>query len=91
MNRIRTLRRKQHLKQSELAKLVNIDQRKLSNLETGYSSLHVDDAIKLANFFNVSLDYLTGRTKEQAHVFSDKDIETINAAATLLNKIKNGV
>ena len=63
MNRIRNLREDRDLRQSDLAKAVGIDQRTISNYETGKSNPDSYALIKLADFFNVSIDYLVGRTK----------------------------
>ena len=63
-NRIRELREDRDLRQSDLSKEVNIDQRTISNYETGKSNPDGFALIKLADFFNVSIDYLLYRTNE---------------------------
>lgn len=60
MNRIRDLREDADLKQSDVAKAIGIDQRTLSNYETGKTNPDSYAIIKLAEFFNVSADYLLG-------------------------------
>ena len=45
-----------------MAEATGIDQRTLSNYETGKTSPDSFALIKLANFFGVSIDYLVGRT-----------------------------
>lgn len=60
MNRIRDLREDADLKQSDLAKAVGIAQRTLSNYETGKTNPDSYAIIKLAEYFNVSADYLLG-------------------------------
>ena len=61
-NRIRDLREDASLKQSELAAATGIDQRTISNYETGKTCPDSYALIKLADFFGVSVDYLLGRT-----------------------------
>jgi len=61
-NRIRQLREDLDLKQSDLAKETGIDQRTISNYETGKSNPDSFALIRLADFFNVSIDYLVCRT-----------------------------
>ena len=60
-NRIKDLREDMDLRQSDLAKATGIDQRTISNYETGKTKPDSDALIKLADFFNVSIDYLVGR------------------------------
>lgn len=60
MNRIRDLREDQDLRQVDVAEAVGIDQRSLSNYETGKNNPDSETVIKLARFFGVSCDYLLG-------------------------------
>lgn len=62
MNRIRDLREDFEMKQSDLAKELNISQRTISDYETERTEPSKEIWIKIANFFNVSVDYLMGRT-----------------------------
>ena len=62
MNRIRDLREDRDLRQSDLAEATGIDQRTISNYETGKTAPDSYALIKLADFFGVSIDYLLGRT-----------------------------
>ena len=47
--------------QTELAKILNIPVKNLSNYEVGRTEPDIQTLIKLANYFNVSLDYLCDR------------------------------
>ncbi|MBQ7225481.1 MAG: helix-turn-helix transcriptional regulator [Clostridia bacterium] len=60
-NRIKDLREDRDLRQSDLSKATGIDQRTISNYETGKTNPDSEALIKLADFFNVSIDYLVGR------------------------------
>ena len=60
MNRIRDLREDQDLRQVDVAEAIGIDQRSLSNYETGKNNPDSETVIKLARFFEVSCDYLLG-------------------------------
>jgi transcriptional regulator with XRE-family HTH domain len=60
MNRIRDLREDRDLRQTDVAQATGIDQRTLSNCETGKTNPDSYSIIKLASFFNVSCDYLLG-------------------------------
>ena len=62
MNRIRDLREDRDLRQIDVANATGIDQKTLSNYETGKTNPDSFAIIALANFFNVSTDYLLGET-----------------------------
>lgn len=61
--KIRDLREDHDLKQKELAEYLNCSQRAYSNYELGQRDIPTDVLIKLADFYNVSIDYLLGQTK----------------------------
>lgn len=61
MNRIRELREHKHLRQIDVADATGIDQKTLSNYETGKTNPDSYALIRLADFFEVSIDYLVGR------------------------------
>lgn len=60
-NRIRDLREDSDLTQQQVADAIGITQRKYSYIETG-QQLTDDLLIKLANSYNVSIDYLLRQT-----------------------------
>lgn len=63
MNNIRKLRKEKNLTQKELAKILNVSDRSVGFYETGERDPDTETLNKLANFFNVSIDYLLGRTE----------------------------
>lgn len=71
-NRIRDLREDMDLRQIDVAKATGISQKTLSNYETGETNPDSYALIKLANFFNVSIDYLVGRVN--TNILSKTDI-----------------
>lgn len=60
--RIRDLREDADLSQKQISELLLCDQSLYSKYERGERALPLDLAIKLADFYRVSLDYLVGRT-----------------------------
>ena len=60
MNRIKDLREDRDLRQLDVAQAVGIDQRSLSNYETGKTNPDSETVIRLAKFFGVTCDYLLG-------------------------------
>lgn len=64
MYRIKDIREDNDKKQSEIAKILGIQQNSYSQIESGKNNLQVDHLIKLAEFYNTSTDYLLGLTDE---------------------------
>ncbi|MBQ4088492.1 MAG: helix-turn-helix transcriptional regulator [Clostridia bacterium] len=62
--RMRDLREDRDLVQKEVAAVLGTNQRVYSNYETGKRELPLKHAIKLAQFYGVSLDYLVGLTND---------------------------
>ena len=60
MNRIKDLREDRDLRQLDVADAVGIDQRSLSNYETGKTNPDSETVVRLASFFGVTCDYLLG-------------------------------
>ena len=61
--RIRDLREDRDLMQRQIAEFLNCSQQVYSNYELGQRDIPTDILIKLANFYDVSIDYLLGQTK----------------------------
>jgi len=61
-NRLKALREDSDLTQSELAKILNISRETVSGYENTDREPNFDTTIQIANYFNVSLDYLLCRT-----------------------------
>ena len=59
--RIKELRKEKGITQKELAKAVNITQSNIARYETGQQEPKATNIIALADYFNVSADYLLGR------------------------------
>lgn len=58
--RIRALREDQDLSQSRVAAYLGVGQRTYSDYELGKTRIPVDLLIKLAKFYNVSMDFISG-------------------------------
>ncbi len=61
-NRIRAMREDRDLTQQQLADILAITQRKYSYLETGTQQWIDELLVKLADYYNVSIDYLLCQT-----------------------------
>ncbi|EOH74116.1 helix-turn-helix domain-containing protein [Enterococcus raffinosus] len=59
------LRKEQGLKQTDMALFLKINNRQYQRYESGDSEPKLDTLIALADYFEVSLDFLVGRTDKK--------------------------
>lgn len=66
-HRLKDLRedRKYKIDQAEIAELLQTTQQTYSNWETGKREIPFHHVITLANFYDVSIDYIAGRTNDK--------------------------
>lgn len=64
--RIRDLQEDKDMTQTQMVKILSCSQRVYSNYERGDVDIPTDISIKLADFHNVSVDYLLNRTGNPA-------------------------
>ena len=62
--RIRDLREDNDLNQTQIAKMLGMSQTGYSKYETGENDIPTTILIKLARYYNTSIDYLLGETNE---------------------------
>jgi len=62
MFRLKELREKRHISQVRLAMELNLAPNSISRYETGQREADYATLIALADYFDVSIDYLLGRT-----------------------------
>ncbi len=62
---IRNLREDRDLKQKDIAEYLNVTQTTYSKYELAKINIPVEVIIKLADFYNVSTDYLLGRSTKK--------------------------
>ena len=60
--RLREIRKAKKISQLKLAMDLNTNQNTISRYETGEREPGINELIKIADYFNVSLDYLLERT-----------------------------
>lgn len=61
-SRLRDLREDKDMNQTQLAKILGMSQTGYSKYETGENDIPTSILIKLARFYNTSIDYLLGET-----------------------------
>ncbi len=75
MMRLLELRNEKGLSQREMSKIFNVSQGTYNNWENSKTQPSVEQLIALADFFDVSVDYLIGRTEDYYNALhSEKDL-----------------
>lgn len=62
MNRLKELRIEKGLLQADIAKIINKSERTVGFYETGERDMGTETLSILSDFFNVSIDYILGKT-----------------------------
>lgn len=62
MNRLKMLRMEKEESLQEIAKYLNVTIQTVSNYENGKREMNPDTIVRLAEYYNVSTDYLLGRS-----------------------------
>lgn len=60
MIRLKDIREDRDLKQADVAKILNTTQEQVSKWENGVQLMGIDKYMILAEYYNVSIDYLCG-------------------------------
>lgn len=87
MNNIKELRKKKNILQTKLALDLNLTQEAISSYETERVTPSADILIKLAEYFNTSIDYLLCRTNYDLPISELKPNNFTNEQFELLLKI----
>lgn len=65
LTRIRDLREDCDKKQKDLAQYLSVDQSTYSDYENGRINVPIEQLIKIAEYYDVSIDYIVGRTNNR--------------------------
>lgn len=100
--RLKQLRLKNNCTAKQLAKYLNFGGTAISNYESGRNEPSIDTLIKIADYFDVTIDYLVGRTDilnensknciklcEILSLFSDDEINKIINILIYIKKTDN--
>lgn len=68
LKRLKNLREDADLTQKRLAKYLNITQRSYSHYERGEREIPLLILIKIADFYDINLDYLVGRSDKKDRI-----------------------
>lgn len=62
IERLKSCRKSKGVTQKQVAEYLNMTERGYQNYELGRGEPNIENLIRLADFFDVSIDYLVGRT-----------------------------
>lgn len=87
--RLRDLRESRNIAQAEVARQLNLAKSTIAGYESNSTSPSLDSLCVLAEFYNVSTDYLLGREKNKKLVadLSKLDSESVNLVTQLIDKL----
>ena len=75
MYRLKQLRIEKKVTQSDVAKFLNVTRQGYANYETGKTSPTPTILVKLADYFECTVDYLVGRESERGSVIINADLK----------------
>lgn len=81
--KLKEIRENQKIKQKSLAEILEIDQSVYSHYETEYNIMPIIHLITIADYFNVSLDFLFSFTNTRKYANSKTGVEKIEAGKRL--------
>lgn len=91
--RIKTMRLKNNIYQTELAKTIGVSQTHMSNIESGRAGLTLENLVKMVHIFNCSLDEIVfgeDRVKKdaEADVLKGCTVDDVMQALQMLKTLK---
>ncbi len=89
MNRLRQLRKEKGLYQIDIAKILGITSQSVSLYEADKRDMSTDTIIKLADFFNVSTDYLLGKEDgEEVEILEEDTSKMQNIVGNRIKQLR---
>ena len=87
-NKLLYIREEHELTQNELAKLLKVDRSIIAKWENGLITIPLKHLNDYANYFNISLDYLTGLSDKKEIILTNKNLDK-NIIGQRLKEIRN--
>ena len=95
-DKLRELRKEKKVSQEEIGKLCGVAKNTVSNWENNINKPDIDLVLKLAQYFNVTTDYLLGFTKEDLDnikilktALENAGVDNIEQAMQIIEILKN--
>lgn len=90
-NVLKDLRKSKRISQQELANKLNITQQAYAHYENGTRSIPIETLITIADLFNISLDYLTGREENRIDTLSEDEVKILRNWNSLTERNKGKI
>lgn len=87
MEKLKELRKINNLRQKDVAEFLNISITGYASWEQGLSEPNIDNLIKLADFYNTTVDYLINREEEDGRIIIQEP-ELLNDEKNLLTNYR---
>ena len=79
-DKLRELRKKNHVTQAKLANYLNLDASSVAKYESGKVTPSPDVLLKIAQYFDVSVDYLLGKDSDSSGSNEDSELDKFQFA-----------
>ena len=88
--RIQDLRIDSDLSQKKIGEILHISQRSYSHYETGSRNIPIEMLIRLADYYDTTIDYLVGRTDNKEPIkYNDAESESVSLTRFLFFPLSN--
>lgn len=84
--KFKELRKLNKKSQTEIANMLNMSQNTYSKYELGMTEPNISNLIKLADYYNVSIDYLVGRERHNDIGYLKPEIRSLLELCLQLNE-----
>ncbi|MBQ8624586.1 MAG: helix-turn-helix transcriptional regulator [Agathobacter sp.] len=98
MQNLKTLRKQHNLSQQKLADILHVSQQSVYKYENGITSPDIETLIRMADYFNTSIDYLVEYTDishkiepVENHMLNAEELELLNNYRQLTSSQKEVV
>lgn len=89
--KLKTLRKEHGYTQEQIADILNLTRSSIANYENGINEPSISILVAIADLYNVSLDWLTGRTKTRynSNLYIKDNIENIDVITKIYELLKS--
>lgn len=86
---LKEARENKNFNQGELSSILGFSRQTISNYEQGLSEPNLKTLVQIADIFDVSLDYLLGRTRQEKNPYLIKTYEEIDIRDQIFTLLKD--
>jgi len=86
--RVKQLRQEARLTHEEISDQTKIKKQTYSGYENGHNNIPIEALVRLANYYNVSMDYITCRSDNKKGIFAIEEIGKVEKLENEMNELK---